>query len=638
MNEVVQITLGGVLQGCLYALLAIGFSIVYRVTGVINLAQGAFCVLGALLCYTFEVTWHWPLPLAILAAVAVATLLGTALGAVAFVPGLRRLSSSNMLMLTAGLLSAVTGLSLLVWGAQPYALPSFSGERPVAVGSLLLPSQGFWVVGTTAIVAAGLWLLLQRTPAGRALRACAENPQAAALMGISVPGMTLFSYGLASAIGALAGIVIAPATSLQFDTGSLFTIFGFIAVAVGGIGSFPGAIAGGLLLGVASQLAAAYVSSLFSSALSLGLLLVVLLWRPNGLFAARRARRSDVREEPRMHRRIVRLSGRGALGAGALALLVALLLPALLPAGGLLGSLVVTLILFVAVIGLDVLMGYGGQVSLGQAGFMAIGGYTAGYLAVQYDVSPLLGLLAGAGVSLVASLVLALITMRLRGLYLALATLAFGLLVDSLAVGLDDITGGPSGLVGIPSLSIGGIDFGTPGRMYYLVLGVVVMLVVMLSGVMRSRFGRALQAIRTDQTAAAALGINVPLHKLAAFAISAVLASVAGSLFAFDFNFLSPEMVNTTRSLELVAMMIIGGEATLMGPVLGVALLTLLPTAFGSLASYKTLATGILLVAFFLYLPEGLFGGLVRLFGTIGGGLRRQMPPLMPRPGTRERA
>lgn len=626
MIEATQIALGGVLQGCLYALLAVGFSVVYRVTGVINLAQGAFCVLGALLCDTLEVRWGWPLGVAVLAATAGAALLGAGLAAVAFVPGMRRLSDSNMLMLTAGLLSAVTGALLLGWGPQPYALPSFSGEHPVAVGAVLVPSQGFWVAGVTVTVAAALWLLLQRTPIGRALRACGENPQAAALMGISVPGMTLFSYVLSAAIGALAGIVVAPATSLQFDSGNPFTIYGFIAVAIGGLGSFPGAIAGGLLLGIASQLAAAYVSSLFSSALALGLLLVVLLWRPSGLFSAGRARRGDVREEPRLHRRVVRLTRRQAVAAGVVALALALALPALLPAGGLLGSAVVTIILFVAVIGLDVLMGYGGQVSLGQAGFMAIGGYTAGYLAVQYDVPPLLGLLAGAALSLAASLVLALITMRLRGFYLALATLAFGLLVDSLAVGLDDITGGPSGLVGIPSFAVGGFDFGTPERMYYLVLGLAVVLVVMLSGVLNSRFGRALQAIRTDQTAAAALGIDVPLHKLAAFAISAVLASVAGSLYAFDFNFLAPEMVSTTRSLELVTMMVIGGEATLAGTLPGVALLTLLPTAFGDLASYKTLATGVLLAAFFLYLPEGISGGLVRLSGAAAHLLHGRAP------------
>jgi branched-chain amino acid transport system permease protein len=135
---------------------------------------------------------------------------------------------------------------------------------------------------------------------------------------------------------------------------------------------------------------------------------------------------------------------------------------------------------------------------------------------------------------------------------------------------------------------------------------------------MHSDFGRTLQAIRTDQTAAAALGINVAFYKLAAFAIIAVFASIAGSLYAFDFNFLAPEMVGTSRSLELVTMLIIGGEGTLMGPLLGTGLLTLLPTVFQALSMYKTFANGALLVTVFLYLPEGMFGGLVRLMRAVG--------------------
>lgn len=626
MREVVQIGLGGVIQGCIYALLALGFSLVYRVTGVINLAQGGFCILGALIAYSLHVDLGWPVvaaaPLAVLATAAV----GALLGAMAFVPGMRRLSNSNMLMLTAGLLAALGGAMLVVWGSQPYALPTFSGDRPVPVAGLLVPTQGFWVLGTTAAVVAALYVLLQRSPVGRALRACAENPASASLMGISVPGMTLFAFALAAGIGAVAGIVVAPATSLQFDTGGQFTILGFIAVAIGGITSFPGAVAGGLLLGLASQLATAYVSSLFSSALSLGLLLAVLLWRPNGLFVAGVRRRGDVREEPRVHKGIIRLGGRAAWGWSMAGLVAACVMPSLVSDEAL-RSLVIAGTLFVAVMGLNVLMGYAGQVSLGQAGFMAIGGYAAGYLAVTYDVPPLLGLLAGLALSLLCALGLALITMRLRGLYLALATLAFGLLVDSLAVGLDDITGGPSGLVGIPPFSVGSVEFGTPLRMYYLVLGVVTVSLLLLAGAMRSDFGRTLQAIRTDQTAAAALGINVPLYKLAAFMISAGFASVAGSLYAFGFNFLAPEMVGTNRSFELVTMMVIGGEGTLIGPLLGAGLLTLLPTAIQALSVYKTLFNGVLLVTFFLYLPEGMFGGLVRLVRAAGRGFRAGATP-----------
>ena len=129
---------------------------------------------------------------------------------------------------------------------------------------------------------------------------------------------------------------------------------------------------------------------------------------------------------------------------------------------------------------------------------------------------------------------------------------------------------------------------------------------------MRSGFGRALKAIRTDQMAAAALGINVVRYKLAAFLISVTLASLAGSLYAFFFHFLSPDMVGTPRSLELVAMLVIGGEGTLVGGLFGASLLTLLPVIFAPLAIYKTFASGALLVSSFLYLPQGIFGALIQ--------------------------
>jgi ABC-type branched-subunit amino acid transport system permease subunit len=216
-------------------------------------------------------------------------------------------------------------------------------------------------------------------------------------------------------------------------------------------------------------------------------------------------------------------------------------------------------------------------------------------------------------VSLACALVLSVVTLRLRGLYLALATLAFGLLVDSCATGFLDITGGPSGLVGIPSFSVAGVEFGTPRSMYYVVLALDLVVLVALGGAMRSGFGRALKAIRSDQMAAAALGINTVRYKLAAFLISVTLASLAGSMYAFFFNFLSPEMVGTGRSLELVAMLIIGGESTLFGGLFGALLLTLLPTIFQPLAITKTFAAGALLVASFLYLPQGLYGAIVQL-------------------------
>jgi branched-chain amino acid transport system permease protein len=611
--EFLQICVGGLVVGCIYAVIALGFSLVFRVTGTINLSQGGFAIVAAMTGYTLGVDWGWPLwaavPLAVVATVAI----GLLLGAFTFVPALDRLSNANTLMLTAGLLTMLEGFSLVVWGSQPYAMPPFSGEAPLVFGPIRVPTQAFWVLGATAVCIAALWFLVAKTKLGKGLRACAENPAAASLMGIDVPRMTLLSFGLATLIAAIAGVTVAPTTSLQFDTGRLFTISGFVAAAIGGIMSFPGAIIGGLFLGLATQLATAYISSLFSTAIALLMLLAVLIWRPSGLIQAGAAKRQDTRDEGKVAGHVAKLPASFVWPLAVLALAVAIVIPFVVTDNGVLSGLVIALILFMTLMGLDVLMGYAGQVSLGQAGFMAIGGYTSGFLAINYELSPILAILAGIAVSLLCALVLSVVTLRLRGLYLALATLAFGLLVDSCAVGFLDITGGPSGLVGIPSFSVAGFEFATPRAMYYVVFALDVIIFLGLTGAMRSGFGRALKAIRSDQMAAAALGINTVRYKLAAFMISVTLASLSGSMYAFFFNFLSPEMVGTGRSLELVAMLIIGGESTLLGGLFGASLLTLLPTVFQPLAIYKTFASGALLVTSFLYLPQGLYGAIVQM-------------------------
>jgi branched-chain amino acid transport system permease protein len=621
--EFVQIAIGGLVVGSIYAAIALGFSLIYRVTGAINLSQGGFALVSAMIGYTFGVTWGWPLALAIPAAVVVTVFAGVLIARFTFVPGLARLSNANVLMLTAGILTMIEGISLVVWGSQPYAMPPFSGEAPLSFGAILIPTQAFWVFGATAVCIAALWFLIAKTKLGSALRACAENPAAASLMGIDVRRMTLLSFGLAVLIAAISGVTVAPATSLQFDTGRLFTISGFVAAAIGGLASFPGAVIGGLFLGLVTQLSTAYISSLFSSAISLLILLVVLIWRPQGIIQGGVARRQDTRDEVKAAGHAVKLPARLAWPLAGLAVIVAAVFPFVVADNGIMSSLVIAATLFMALMGLDVLMGYAGQVSLGQAGFMAIGGYTSGYLAINYGVAPVLSIFAGIGVSLTCALVLSVVTLRLRGHYLALATLAFGLLIDSCAVGFLDITGGPSGLVGIPSFSVGSFTFATPRAMYYLVLALDVVILLGLVGAMRSGFGRALKAIRSDQMAAAALGINTVRYKLVAFLISVTLASLAGSLYAFFFNFLSPEMVGASRSLELVAMLIIGGESTLVGGLFGALLLTLLPVIFAPLAIYKTFASGALLVTSFLYLPQGLYGAVAQIVTRIAGSSER---------------
>ncbi|HEX3549575.1 MAG TPA: ABC transporter permease [Candidatus Elarobacter sp.] len=608
MDAALAITIGGLVQGSVFALVAIGFALVYRLTGTVNLAQGAFVVLGALATYSFEQA-GLPAALAALAALIVTALVGLIVAVAVFAPGLRRLPPSGMVILTGGLLTLFEGAALLVWGSQPYQLAPFSGYRPIAIGAARIPSQALWDVAITAIVVAALWYVLQRTTLGRALRACAENPAAATLMGIDVERVRVLAYTAAAALGALSGIAIGPIVSLQFDGGRFFTVYGFISVAIGGMASFGGALAGGLGIGVLQQLGAAYVSSIFATTLAIALLLAVLVWRPSGLFG-RGARREDDRARS-VHVVGVRarVDARTRRVALALAVLAVIVSPWLL-GGGALSSLSIAGIAFIAVMGLDVLMGYAGQISLGHAAFVAVGAYGAAIASVRYGIPPLGGIAIGLVGSLACAAVLAAITVRLRGVYMALATLAFGLLVDSLTVGLSDLTGGPSGLTGVPHFSIAGVTFADARANFYLVWGVALAVFVLLANLLRSDFGRALRAIRTDQTAALALGIDVPRYKLYAFLIGAACASLAGSLYAYYFQFLSPDMVSTPRSLEYVTMLVIGGEGSLAGPLLGVLLIVLLPTAIQPLNQAKTLFTGVVLVGGLLLLPEGLLGAL----------------------------
>jgi len=623
VQQALEIIIGGLLQGGAFALVALGFALIYRVTGTLNLAQGSFVIIGAFLLYTFRQMLGWPLALAFLATVLVAVIIGTLVAQFVFEPALRKLPMAGVIIITAGLLTFFEGLILLSWGSASFQLDAFSGDRPYEVWGLLFPTQTPWDAGATVVIVFAMWYVLQKTPFGMALRACSENRNAAALMGIDVRRMVIISFAAAAGIGAIAGMLIGPIISLEFSGGGAFSTAGFIAVTVGGTASFFGPIVGGLGLGLIEQGAAGYISSMFSTTVALVLLLIMLVLRPTGIIAGRTRRRQDVRDPPRNESHVsTKLNSVQKRSCGAAALLVLVIAPLLLNASGgagLLSSLVIAGIFYIALLGIDVLMGYCGLVSLGNAAFMAIGGYIAAICCVRFNLPPIAGVLAGLVVSLPCATVLSLVTVNLRGMYMALATLAFGLLTDTLTLNLRDWTGGPSGLPNIPNFSIGGYTFASSVANYYLVWGVAIVTLVVLANAMRSDFGRTLRAIRTDQTAALALGIDVPRYKLYAFLIGAACTSIAGSLLAFDFRFLSPDMVSTNTSLLMVTMLVIGGEGTLVGPVIGVLLLTLLPTMFQFLDTYKTLASGVLLITALLYFPSGLYGGFTVLVRRLIG-------------------
>ncbi|HWE66558.1 MAG TPA: branched-chain amino acid ABC transporter permease/ATP-binding protein [Acidimicrobiales bacterium] len=627
MSAAGNIITGGLITGAIYALLAVGYSLVFSVSGALNLAQGAFVALGALAMYSFSHSAHLGLPVAFLASLVV---VAAAIGIIEWViirPAVTRISHTNLLMMMGGMLTAFEGAAFLIWGSNPFSIDQFSGSKPVTVGKLSIPTQGFWVVGAMLASVVALSWLLSRSRWGRGLRATSENMTAARLMGVPVDRMILVSFVAAAALGVIAGAVIAPLTSLDYTSMATYTNEGLIAVSLGGLGSVYGSVVGGLGLGVVEAVVSGYVSSLFSTAISLIILIAIIFLRPQGLLGRVRGGRIDVAERtrgriyapPKLPRTWVRS------GAAVLAL-VMILMPRILPAGDM-RAVNITGIFCLTIVGLDLLTGVAGQVSLGQAGFMAIGGYLSAILAVHYQVPTLVGLVAGMGGSALVAVVLGIVCGRLRGMYLAITTLAFGILVEALANGLG-ITGGPSGIAGIPPFSVAGYAFDTDTRFFYLIWALVAVALVLSANLVRSNRGRILRAMHGDQTGARSLGLHVTRAKVSIFIISACMASVAGSLYASYFRYLSPDQVGSSESLQLITMLVIGGMGTLFGPLIGVALLTYLPLASQSFANYSLLVTGVLLVLFLRYLPAGIWGAVLEgvARGRVGWSRYRQPP------------
>lgn len=284
-----QFLLTGVTIGAIYALVALGFSIIYNASEVINFAQGEFVMIGGM-CSVSLVQFGVPLPAAVVLATAAAALLGLALEKFAVEPA-RGASVVTLIIITIGASILLRGLAMLVWDKKIHALRPFSGEAPIHVAGATILPQSLWVLGVTFGIVLALSWFFGRTLTGKALLATSHNRLAAQLVGISVRHVLLLSFGLSAALGAVAGILIAPITFTSWDVGVMLGLKGFAAAILGGLGSGPGAVVGGLALGIAEAMSAGYLSSAYKDAIAFVILLVVLVFAPNGLLGRRGAER-----------------------------------------------------------------------------------------------------------------------------------------------------------------------------------------------------------------------------------------------------------------------------------------------------------------------------------------------------------
>lgn len=280
-----QYFFSGVTSGSVYALIAMSLVIVYRVSQVVCFAQGEFFVIGGLTMGSLAGAGI-PLLMAFPITIVVATALGGLLQQ-AFIRPLRDASVGAMITMTIAIALVLRGGSLLLWGREAQVLRPFTMAAPLQMMGASLQPQVLWIVGISALVLGLMWLFFERTTAGIAMRACAENPLGASLVGISVEKYTAFAWSWGSSLGALAGIVVAPLLFLDYSAGIMPMVKGFIAMSIGGMSSLVGAVAAGLLLGLMESFSIGLISSKFSDAIVFSLLILVLLFKPSGLFTRR---------------------------------------------------------------------------------------------------------------------------------------------------------------------------------------------------------------------------------------------------------------------------------------------------------------------------------------------------------------
>ena len=283
---IVQYGLSGITVGSIYAIVAVGFNIIYSTTGIINFAQGEFLIIGAMMAISlYQIL---PLWLAIAVAVIVTTILG-GLIEVVFIRPVRNASVLRLIVISIGLSILIREAMLHIWDEQPRSLPYFTGTESstVTVFGAYISPQVLWVLGTSAVIVAGLTLFFRFTPTGRAMRACADDRMAACLCGINDRWMVTLSFMLSAGIGALAGCVISPVTLTQYDMGAPLAIKGFTVAILGGLGNSMAAVVAGLLLGLLEAFVVSQFAAAYKEAVAIVVLLLILVFRPTGLFVRR---------------------------------------------------------------------------------------------------------------------------------------------------------------------------------------------------------------------------------------------------------------------------------------------------------------------------------------------------------------
>ena len=568
----------GLTFSAVYAISATGLVVTYITSGVFNFAHGAIGMFLAFVYWELRVNRGWPTPLALLVTLGVvAPVIGVALDALVMRRLLRGASVATKLVVTLALLLSFQGLARTIWGIELRAVPALWGDSTFRVAGVNITYDQATTVLTALGVAFGLRVLFKRTRLGVAMRAVVDNPELCAVKGSSPNRITAASWALGSMLAGLAAILIAPGLNLEVNTLSLLVVQAYAAAVVGRLQSLPATFVGAIALGVGQSMVVGYLPQdneivrNLKSALPFILLFGALL-----LFAERR-----LPEKVPTHAEPNPPSWQFTVGLGAATVVVAWIASGqlsdfhlLIGSKGFLYSCIT--------LSLVLLTGLSGQVSLMPMSFAGVGAVVIGELGT--DIPWVAGFAIAAVVTGVVGCLVALPVLRLRGIYLALLTLACAILMDSLFFGNSNILGGGETLP-VPRPSLFGLDFTSERSMFVVCAIACVVFANVFLMVRRSALGRMLNALRDSPTACQTMGLSLVRIKLAAFGMSALLAGAAGALLGalqvrvgqLDFFYF--------RSLAVLLVATIFGITSVSGALLGALFFVVLPEILSSVGT-----------------------------------------------------
>lgn len=592
----------GLTTGSLFALIALGLVLTYKTSGVFNFGHGAVAAVGAYVFYEAHTRHHLAWPLALLVAVVV---FGPVAGVLMELVARRmaRVSTAQRIVGTVGILIAVQAGASLRYGAEPKTVAPFLPSRSFRIASVNVGADQMIIAAIGVVGATGLYLLLRSTRVGRAMRAVVDDPSLLDLTGISPVRVRRVSWAIGCAFAALSGALISPILNLDPTLLTLLVVQAFGAAAIGSFSSLPMTYAGGLIVGVAQTLVEKWsastpsLSSLYTAVpfLILFLALLVVPRRRLALFGS--ASTPGVRPRPMPPNLRWALTGAGLIVAVSIPFVVGSHLP-------LWNATLAEGLVFLS---LSFLVRTSGQVSLCHVGFAAIGAAAFGHLAGNDHWPWLVALLAAGALTVPAGALIAIPAIRLSGIFLALATFGFGLLLSYVGYSTSLMFGGTGASLTAPRPGVLGLQ--SDRSYYFLLLAILAVAAAIIVSLERSRLGRLLRGIAESPNALTTHGANVNVTRTIVFCISAGLAGIGGALFASLSGQVNGDDFQALSSLVvLVVLVIVASFGTVGAALAGSGLLFCLPGYINNANTSEWLSLGFGVAAVVSGLAIGLPG------------------------------